>query len=171
MATFQVPQFVDQKAKIIGSLNMLQFGYIGGAGLVVFLLYYVFNVFVWMLISLPIVGIAVFLAFAKVNGQESHKIVQSAVSFLLGSRTYVWKRPEPKKEAVVPQKSVETKRKNMGIGDRIKSIALSVTTGKILDKKEHPHHDGEENLIVPKEGETVATFETGEKKLVKRIDY
>lgn len=171
MATFQVPQFVDQKAKIIGSLNLLQFGYVAVAALAIFGMYYIFNFIVWLIISVPIAGAALFLSFAKVNGQESHKIVGSFFGYLLGSKNYVWQRQEIKiSDAEPAKKPVEAVRAKISIQEKIKSIALSVTTGKLLNKHEHPHETPSgENTI--HEGYDIATFSTGEKKLVKRVDY
>jgi hypothetical protein len=171
MSTFQVPQFVDQKTKIVGSLNMLQFGYVAIAALAIFGMYYVFNFVVWLIISIPIAGAAVFLGFAKINGQESHKIIGSFFGYLLGSKNYVWRREEEKIPDTEPQKkSVEHVRAKMSIQEKIKSIALSVTTGKILNKHEHPHEESA-GLATEQKGFDVATFSTGEKKLVKRVDY
>lgn len=171
MATFQVPQFVDQKAKIVGSLNILQFGYVAVAALAIFGMYYVFNFVVWIIISIPIAGVAVFLGFAKINGQESHKIIGSFFGYLLGSKNYVWKRQEERLPDIEPQKkSVENARAKMSIQEKIKSIALSVTTGKILNKHEHPHEESA-GLDTEKKEYDIATFSTGEKKLVKRVDY
>lgn len=169
MAVFQVPQFVEQKAKIVGSLTITQFGYLAAAGLIIYGTYYVFNFFVWFLISLPVGAIALFLAFAKINGQESNKIIQSVFGFLTGSKTYVWQRKATETTISVGNKDhIDAIRSLMGLGEQIKSIALKVTTGKIFDGKEK----GEKNGKIPeKEGFEVATFETGEKKLVKRIDY
>jgi hypothetical protein len=169
MSTFQVPQFVDQKPKIIGSLNMVQFGYIAVAGLIIFGLYYVFNLFVWIIVALPIAGVAGFLAFAKINGQESHKILGSMLSFVGGSKTYVWQRPSPKVVDPVAQTSIEKARHSMSIQEKIKSIALHVTTGNAFAKgKTAPEEPG---IVREKPGFEVATFETGEEKLVKRVDY
>ncbi len=169
MAVFQVPQFVEQKAKIVGSLTIAQFGYLAVGGLIVYGLYYVFNFFVWMLISLPIAGIAAFLAFAKVNGQESHKILASVFGFLTGSKTYVWRRNAQEITLKIGEHDhIEVMRSLMGLGERVKSMALKVTTGKIFEGKEGAEKEGKP---APKEGTGVATFETGEKKLVKRVDY
>lgn len=170
MATFQVPQFVEQKAKIVGSLTLTQFGYLAAAGLLIYGIYFVFNFFVWLLISLPVGGLAIFLAFAKVNGQESHKIVQSVFGYLTGSKTYVWQRRVVEEKAPTASKDhVEHIRNMMNVQEKIKSIALQVTTGKIFQGHGEQVESGKD--VAQKEGYDVATFETGEKKLVKRIDY
>ncbi len=168
MATFQVPQFVEQKAKIVGSLTLFQFGYVAVGGLLIYGLYYVFNLFVWVLISIPIAGVAAFLAFAKINGQDSHKILGAVFGYLIGSRTYVWRRETPETVLKIGgEDKIQKIRSIMGVQERIKSIALHVTTGRIFQGKEGEKEKGGE----AKEGYEVATFETGEKKLVKRIDY
>jgi|SRR3989344_4447560 len=169
MAVFQVPQFVEQKAKIVGSLTLAQFGYLAAAGLIIYGLYFVFNFFVWLLVSLPLGASAVFLAFAKVNGQESHKILQSVFGYLTGSKTYVWRRKDAEmKVNIGPADHIASMRSMMGVQEKIKSIALAVTTGKIW--KGHEPAPGGEGAAENK-GYDVATFETGEQKLVKRVDY
>ena len=55
----------------------------------------------------------------------------------------------------------------MSVQEKKKSIALNVTTGKIFNDKTHKSGDNKKT----KDEFEVATFTTGEKKLVKRIDY
>ena len=168
MATFQVPQFIEQKAKIIGALTIMQFGYIAVGGLLIYGLFYVFNLFVWILATIPISGIVVFLAFARINGQPSHKILGSVFSYIMGSKTYVWQRKANEESIkILDEDKVKKMRKDMSVQEKIKSIALSVTTGKIFNDKTHKSGDNKKT----NDKFEVATFTTGEKKLVKRIDY
>jgi hypothetical protein len=164
MSTFQVPQFIDQKAKIVGVLNLAQFGYLAVAGLLVFGLFYVFNLFVWILISIPIAGFALFFSFAKINGQEAPKIFSSMVQYIFGSKIYVWKREMPQTTVKLKSDDIDKIRKSMHLQEKIKSIALSVTTHK---------NAGGTNQKTPQEQEQseIVTYSTGEKKLAKRVDY
>lgn len=164
MATFQVPQFIDQKAKIVGVLNLAQFGYLAVAGLLVFGLFYVFDLFVWILISIPIAGLALFFSFAKINGQEAPKIFGALMHYLFGSKIYVWKREMPQTTVTLKSADIDKIRKSMHLQEKIKSIALSVTTHKNTRgaiQKTHLEQEGSETVM----------YSTGEKKLAKRVDY
>lgn len=166
MATFQVPQFIEKKASIIGSLSIIQFAYIGIAGFIIYILYYVFSLFVWTLISLPIAGIACFFAFARINGQESYKIVQGFLKFLIGAKTFVWQRKfnkESNSNSKTKENSLEKIRSAMHLQEKIKSISLKISTGSFFSNEKNKEEDN-------KKYETV-TFSSGEKKLVKRVDY
>lgn len=165
MATFQVPQFIDQKAKIVGALNLAQFGYVAVAGLLIFGLYYIFNLFVWITLSIPIAGLALFLSFAKINGQEAPKILGSMIGYIFGAKVYVWKRETPQTAIKLKSDEVEKVRNMMHLQEKIKSIALSVTTHKNHGQERNEHDTTQSDRA------EMVTYTTGEKKLAKRVDY
>ena len=75
MATFQVPQFIEQKAKIVGFLTLPQFIYLASGGGLIFIFFKVFSFFIFLLIAIIIGALVISLAFIKVNGQEMPKIL------------------------------------------------------------------------------------------------
>lgn len=95
---YQVPQFIDVEDKIFGPLTLKQFIYLGGgAGLCAILILYL-PLFFGVLLALPVAGLALALAFYKVNGKAFVDVLESGFNYYIGHRLYLWKR-EPQKEA------------------------------------------------------------------------
>ncbi|MFH0712821.1 MAG: PrgI family protein [Candidatus Jorgensenbacteria bacterium] len=163
MATFQVPQFIEQKPKIIGPLTLEQFLYVGGASLLSFIFFYIFNFFLSLLLSILVIGAAVALAFVKVNGQKMPDVLKSAISYVWRPRTYTWQRAVMQTTLDTSElEKLEETRGKMSIEQKLKSIALNVTTGKIFSPKKW-REEGERYQVV--------TRLTGEKEEAKRVDY
>lgn len=165
MATFQVPQFIEEKAKIVGFLTLQQFLMIAGAAGIGILLYYVLSFFLWFLVSSLLVGTAIAFSFVKINGQDLPKIALAALRYIWQPRRFTWQRAM--EETSVDTSEIErlsTLRRSMSIQEKLKSIAESVTTGKIFGAKEMKRDSKGQKY------ETV-TFLTGEKRNAKRVDY
>jgi len=164
MSTFQIPQFIEQQAKIVGPLTLPQFLYIAAAGGIIFISFYVFAFFLWVLISATVTTIALALAFVKIDGEPLPRVVLSGLNYLLKPRIYTWQRVFPQKTLEVSDlEEVELLRKNMSVQEKLKSIALNITTGKIFSapRAERP----------PGKSYEVVTFMTGERRLAKKVDY
>ncbi len=164
MSTFQVPQFIDQKPKIVGPLTLSQFFYIAIAAGVVFVSFYIFNLVLWVFISLVAVVLGVGFAFIKVNGQDMPKVVRSGLHFFLQPKIYTWQREIQKSVYDGGGEGVETIRKNIGIQEKLNSVVLNVTTGKLFSPKQLRNEQKKDEY-------QVATFITGEKRKIKRVDY
>jgi len=161
MAEFQVPQFIEEKAKIVGPFTLMQFLYLAAAGSISILGFYMLTFFLWLFISVIVVGIALALAFVKINGQDFPEVLVSAVSFIWKPRRYTWQRAmEQTTLDTSDLEKIQALRKNISIQDKIKSLAQSITTGEIL---KHKSGDGTRYQAV--------TYLTGEKKVAKRVDY
>ncbi len=163
MATFQVPQFIEQKARIIGPLTLEQFMYVAVAGALSFIAYYVFNFFFWLMLSAVLLVIAIALAFVKVNGQGLPHIIKAGLSYIWRPRTYTWQRALGEAADLADLEKLEEIRSRMGIQQRLKSIALNVATGKIFSPKKMREEQKDEYQVV--------TRLTGEKEVAKRINY
>ena len=162
---FQVPQFIEQKPKIVGFLTLPQFLYLAGAAAISFAAFYVFNFFLWLIVTAAAGAIAIAFAFVKVNGQEFFKVAIAAFGFFLKPRTFTWQRAAA--QASLDTKSIEkleALRRTMGLQERMRSITLAITTGKFLSAFSRSPKEGGERY------QTV-TYLTGEKKVAKRVDY
>ncbi len=160
---FQVPQFIEEKPKIIGFLTLAQFLYLAAAALISFTGFRIFSFFLWLLLTLIVGTAAVLLAFVKINGQGFPKLLTSAFNYFWKPRTYTWQRKSPETTIDLEKiEAIENARKNMHIQEKLKSIALSVTTGKFFLKQ--PQADARERY------ETVVRL-TGEREQAKRVDY
>lgn len=122
---FQVPQFIDIEDKIFGPLTFKQFIYVLGGGGAAFVLFKLLPDLIALIIALPIVVFALALAFYKVNNRPFIDMVQSWISYKLGTKLYTWKHREvtenvqkkdriatPEQAAVIPQVS-QSKLKEM----------------------------------------------------------
>lgn len=101
---FQVPQFIDIEDKVIGPFTIKQFLYLLCAGIIVFILSKLLSIFATIVLAIPIVGIAVCLAFIKVHGQPFMIVLKNFFSFLQKPDFYIWKKPVGKNQ---PSEQIE----------------------------------------------------------------
>lgn len=162
---FQVPQFIEEKPKIIGPLTLQQFAYLAIAGIISFLSYLIFNFFLWFFITAIIGILAIVFAFVKVNGVPFPLVLQSSLTYYWKPRVYTWQRPIAETALDISSvEKLEAARRSMSIQEKLKSIALNITTGKLLSPQEFREQ-------TPKERYQPVTFLTGERRLAKRVDY
>ena len=93
---FQVPQFIDIEDKIIGPLTLKQFFYIAGAGAILFIGFFMLETWLWIVISLPVVGLAVMLAFVRYNGRSMIVMLGAMFRYTWKPKLYLWIHEEPK---------------------------------------------------------------------------
>ena len=99
---FEVPQFIEVEAKIIGPLTWKQFVYLAG-GIGVIAILYLTTSFFWVLIvGLPFGILAAGLAFHKINNRPLSVFLESAFNYLLKKKLYLWKKEE---QQTIVQKS------------------------------------------------------------------
>lgn len=92
-----MPQFIEVEDKIVGPLTFKQFLYLGGAiGLCVISFVYLHFIFA-LLVSIPIVALAVALSFYKVNGKPFIEVLEAGFNYFTGAKLFLWKKVEQKK--------------------------------------------------------------------------
>lgn len=123
MAQFQVPQFIETEAKIVGPLTLKQFLYIAAAGLLSFFLFFILKTVVWFIVVALIATVAVSLAFVKYNGRPLTVILKSALGYAWKPKLYLWKS-EPTPEQ--PQIQIPVAKKTPV--SRLKDMWLKVQT-------------------------------------------
>ena len=109
MQQFQVPQFIDIENKVIGPLTLKQFFYLLIGGGTVLIFWRIFQAAIAALVSLPIAGFCVVLAFYKPQGRPFPIIVKSFFFYILKPRLYLWKKgpllaPSPTKPLLREEK-------------------------------------------------------------------
>lgn len=104
---FQVPQFIDIEDKVIGPFTIKQFLYLLCAGIIIFILSKILNLFATIILAIPIAGIAIAFAFVKVGGQPFMMIAKNFLGFLKKPDFYVWKKPLGKNDSPEQIGSVE----------------------------------------------------------------
>ncbi|MCX6716359.1 MAG: PrgI family protein [Candidatus Taylorbacteria bacterium] len=92
---FQVPQFIEVEDKIFGPFTLKQFVYIaGGAGLS----FIIYRVIPYTMLAIPIILVVVAfvlaLSFYKVNNKPFINMVESAFTYAIHKKLYLWKKTE-----------------------------------------------------------------------------
>lgn len=91
---FQVPQFIEVEDKIFGPFTLKQFVYLAGAVGIIIVLVKFLPTFIAIMIAVPVVGVALGLAFFKVNSRPFIVTLESMFKFLVGQKLYIWKKEE-----------------------------------------------------------------------------
>jgi hypothetical protein len=173
---FQIPQFIDTESKIVGPLTLTQFLYLAGAAGFSFVLYFVLQFWLWIMLTAIFTAIGVSLAFIRYNGQPLAKILWFAINFFWRPKLYLWQREKIEKTIIITQtgagtKLIEDKRKQIqdlfSKTSGIKKLWQDLMTTKNPIKREMIYYWGK------KPAETIQAIRkiTGEKEFVKRIDY
>jgi len=91
---FNVPQFIEVEDKIFGPFSMKQFLMLVGAGAVIFILWYFFQLWVVVLFGGLIVSFLMAAFFIKINGRPFLNYFVSGINYYLKPKLYVWRRKE-----------------------------------------------------------------------------
>jgi len=92
---YQVPQFIEEEAKIIGPFTLKQFGFLGGAlAIVLITLMVTQNLAFTLVIGTPIGLIAFALVFVKINGLPLPTIISWFFGYLFSPKKFLWEKKE-----------------------------------------------------------------------------
>ena len=105
---YQVPQFVEVEDKIFGSLTLKQFVYIGGGAGLAFIMYKMFPKFIAYPLMGGAVGLAIALAFVKINNRPFVAMMESAFMFLIKSKLYLWQQDFARRRALREKEKQKT---------------------------------------------------------------
>lgn len=107
MDQFTVPQFIEQKPKIIGPLTFEQFIYVGIAAGICFFLYFTAPFFIFILSALITFPIAITLAFGKSGGRPLPLFFKNLLSFTMRPKIYLWQKKVNPPLKLIPAKKIE----------------------------------------------------------------
>lgn len=139
MPEYQVPQFIEHEAKIVGPLTFRQFIYVGSGATILFILFFTIgekSFFLFFIIAALIGGFALALAFVKVGGRSFGSALFSMIGFFSSPRIFIWQKTQSKipiipplpaqsqPEEGVPEKSPLT----FAERSRLKSLSWKVET-------------------------------------------
>src|SRR3989338_721380 len=91
---FQIPQFIDVEDKIFGPFTLKQFIYIAGGASVATVAALFLGPFLGLLVSSPIIVLALALAFYKVKNRPFIFVLESAFKYMTKDKLYIWKKKE-----------------------------------------------------------------------------
>lgn len=89
---FQIPQFIEVEDRIFGPLTIKQFIYLAGGAGFSFALYRFLPLWLAIPLILAVAGIALTLAFFKLNGRNFIAVAESAFHFFRHGRLYIWRK-------------------------------------------------------------------------------
>ncbi len=89
---FNVPQFTDVEDKIFGPLSLKQFLLFIGGGVIIFFLWYLFQLWVVIIVAVPLVGFLLAMVFVKINGRSFFSYSTAWFSYLTNPRIFIWKK-------------------------------------------------------------------------------
>jgi hypothetical protein len=89
---YQVPQFIDVEDKIVGPLTMRQFIYVAGAAGLCIVFFSYFSFFFAFILSIPVVGFGVALAFYKVNSKPFIEMLEAVFNYYRSEKLLIWKQ-------------------------------------------------------------------------------
>ncbi|MEI6400375.1 MAG: PrgI family protein [bacterium] len=129
---FKVPQFIDIEDKIFGPLTWKQALYLaGGAGLT-YLSLKLLPSFLGLPVAVFFAGLALMLAFYKINDQPFIVILQSWLSYSVSNKLYIWKQPGQKKKEIIKKDQTPVSGTNHKLTEeKLRDIAWSLD---VLDK-------------------------------------
>lgn len=103
MQQYQVPQFITIEDRIIGPLTLRQFLYLLGGGGVAILGWSLLHPVLFFILALPIAGLFIALAFARINDRPFATVLFAAINYYLKPRLYLWRQaPAAKRPAPAP---------------------------------------------------------------------
>lgn len=130
---FQVPQFIDTDDKVVGPLSLKQFAYVAAAAILSALFYFFTYPWLWVLASIFFFGIAIALAFVKVQGRPFANVIVSAFNFYWKPQTYIWKPGVPVEHP--SQEKVQAETTRSGLEDILAKSAARVRSAMIKPTK------------------------------------
>ncbi|MBI2452794.1 MAG: PrgI family protein [Parcubacteria group bacterium] len=89
---FQVPQFIEREAQVVGPLTFRQFAFLAAAGAVAFILYFLVPFIVFVAASVVLAGVGLITAFVQVGGKSLPALLMDFLSFQMGGKIYYWKK-------------------------------------------------------------------------------
>ncbi len=135
MARFQVPQFIEVEDKIFGPLTLKQFIYVGGGAGLSFVLWKVLPTFIAMPIIGGVGGLAIALAFYKVNNRPFIVMLESAFMYITRSRLYLWQASKPKKKKKNTKRNMVSAVEVPNLSDhKLKNLAWSLDINERITK-------------------------------------
>lgn len=110
MAQAMVPSDVEVEDKILGPFTLKQFIYLAIGGMIIFVLYTIFNklLIVFFLLSLPVGLLTFAFVFYKFNEQPFEQFLSSLISFYTKPKIRLWRRDTALKDIGI---STEPERK------------------------------------------------------------
>jgi hypothetical protein len=128
---FKVPQFIDMEDKVFGNLSFKQFAYLAGGGGLAYIAIKALPVYLSIFVVPALIGLALALAFFKVNGKPFVHALESFIRYHSKSRLYLWKKQKVKVKPASVQASPKTIRDTLS-ESKLRTLSWSLD---VIDSK------------------------------------
>jgi len=130
---FTLPQFIEHEPKIVGPLTFRQFGFIGVAGAICFVLYYMVPFPVFLIACLILGGGAMTLAFLRIGGRSLPVVLGNFLKFSVSPKMFIWGKVEApikffKKEKIKKEEAEEELPLKIAERSQLKKIRTKIET-------------------------------------------
>lgn len=163
---FQVPQFIETEDKLLGPFTLRQFAYVGAAGGIIFILYFMLRTGVWLGITLVLSAISLTLALGRVNGRAMSVLVTSAFFFYWKPQTYLWQPDTPGL-----QKDEALRRSGFSLENLVQGLALKDAWQTLQTGSKGFADKGKMTMSQLEEKYEIVRKLAGDQQAAKRIDY
>jgi len=126
---FTVPKFIEQEARIVGSLTFKQFIFVGIAGGISLFIYFILPFFLFIIVAIILLGSALALAFFKIGKISLPEFIANFFIFIFKPRIYLWK-----KKTSPPKFLTRMKEPIPGLREPEKEVKLKISKGSRLDE-------------------------------------
>lgn len=134
MQQFTVPQFIDVEDKIIGPITTRQFVILLVSGLIIAVLYRLFDFSAFIFGTVIIFAMTIILAFVKINGRPFHFFLLNLIQTFKRPNLRVWLKEDSVENSVEAEdlslqqlEPVPAKEYSLG-GSRLDELSLIVDT-------------------------------------------
>lgn len=132
---FNVPQFIEKEAKIVGPLTFKQFIFVGTASGACILLFFVAPFAIFLIATILLLGGSLALAFVKVEKTSLPVLIKNIFVFAFRPKIYLWrKKPVPivtvrKQETLKAVETAPDLQMSAGERSRLKTLFNRLETG------------------------------------------
>lgn len=126
---FEIPQFIEQEARILGPFTFKQTLWVVGSGLIIFFLYFSLaktNLLLFIIITIFLAGIGLSFAFLKIQGYSLPILLKNLLNFSFSSKIYLWR------QVIVPPK-ITPKQEKIKKEEK-KEVVLKIHEKSLLKK-------------------------------------
>jgi len=108
---FSVPKFIEMETKIVGPFTWRQFIFVGGAGVLIFFLYFImkhiFMVFIIVAIILAVLSLS--FALIRIGGRPLPNVLFHFLTYSISSKLFIWQKKKILKTFVYKKEKIKPK--------------------------------------------------------------
>lgn len=134
---FIVPQFIEREAKIVGPLTFKQFLFVGTAGGICAIIYFLLPLSIFIISCIVLIGGAAALALYRKEGIPLYEVVAKSFLYVFKPKIYLWKkaaapikmaRPAEKKKDEVEEEERKGPRLKVSKSSKLNDLFTHIET-------------------------------------------